>query len=251
MSNLKLAKDLISTWPTMQSIEVGIWGGDMQRRIYERMVSRHPKFPIFRLKTVGVALIELPETVEEYVAGDKRRLVRNRGNKALKAGYSFSRMDPAASLDDVLAVNLSNVKRQGGELPRRYTDPAEVAAWSRQEGDFFCVRDKERKVVAYIHGVDLGEVYSLDTVIGHFDYLQDGVVWLLIRETVKECIARRRNGSSLRYVMYDMYLGALEGLRFFKQQMGFLPYRVKWRWLSAAPAAQAIAVRTAFGIVKR
>ena len=35
---------------------------------------------------------------------------------------------------------------------------------------------------------------------------------------------------SPRWLMYDTLLGASEGMRYFKDAMGFSPYWVRWKW---------------------
>ena len=32
------------------------------------------------------------------------------------------------------------------------------------------------------------------------------------------------------YLMYDTFFGASEGLKKFKEKLGFQPYKVKWKW---------------------
>ena len=38
-----------------------------------------------------------------------------------------------------------------------------------------------------------------------------------------------------RWLQYAIYWDGTDGLRQFKRELGFRPYRVKWRWRSPVP----------------
>jgi hypothetical protein len=52
-------------------------------------------------------------------------------------------------------------------------------------------------------------------------------MYLLISELVKEMIT---SNPPIKYLMYDTFIGANPGIRFFKERCGFIPFRVKWIW---------------------
>ena len=43
-------------------------------------------------------------------------------------------------------------------------------------------------------------------------------------------IDHRADQGTPRWAMYDTFFGSDEGLRFFKERLGFRPYRVTWTW---------------------
>jgi hypothetical protein len=36
--------------------------------------------------------------------------------------------------------------------------------------------------------------------------------------------------KGVRYIMYDTFFGASDGLKRFKKKLGFKPYKVRWVW---------------------
>ena len=73
--------------------------------------------------------------------------------------------------------------------------------------------------------VQCGEVTRVNTILGHWDYLDDQVVWLLVmagfRWHIDEC------GS--RYGLYYTHAsGHGPGLRYFKERFGMRPTRARW-----------------------
>ena len=55
-------------------------------------------------------------------------------------------------------------------------------------------------------------------------------MYLLIHFTINDMHQVRSRQGYPRWVMYDMFLGGLEGLREFKRRCGFTPQRVSWVW---------------------
>ena len=66
-------------------------------------------------------------------------------------------------------------------------------------------------------------------LLGHAKFLGDGIMYLLFSEIVKDVIHKKVLLGNPKYIMYDTVLGASSGLRFFKERLGFLPFKVKWR----------------------
>ena len=64
----------------------------------------------------------------------------------------------------------------------------------------------------------------MSTILGHKAFLNDGIMYFLMTNIVSESV----NLPNLKYIMYDMYFGGTDGLRMFKDKLGFCPYWVKW-----------------------
>ena len=176
----------------------------------------------------GASILVLPEIFEAYweSAGQyTRRKVR----KALKEGYAFSVIDRDEHLDEIHAINTSLKERQGrpmdelymkrpgpyGPLPN-YTCPRHrIVTYGVLHGDV---------LVAYTVAYQVGEMCVFSTILGHGEHLNSGIMFLLVSETVRDLM----NKAGLRFPMYNMHRGGTDGLRFFKEQMGFKPYLVKW-----------------------
>ena len=86
-------------------------------------------------------------------------------------------------------------------------------------------------LVAYTWLYQVGEMCLFSTILGHGDHLNAGVMYLLIAETLKDVI----DVAGAKYAMYNMHISGTEGLRFFKEQIGFAPYWVEWVRADEAP----------------
>jgi hypothetical protein len=54
--------------------------------------------------------------------------------------------------------------------------------------------------------------------------MRAGIMSMLVVEVVRDLMAT----AGLRFAMYNLHSSGLEGLRFFKEQMGFQPHDVTW-----------------------
>ena len=70
--------------------------------------------------------------------------------------------------------------------------------------------------------------------MGHGNYLADGIMFLLIASIVEHVKTVR---SDTRYLYFDMFFGAGDGLRAFKTSAGFRPHYVHWRRAPTCGAA--------------
>src|ERR1700689_3077017 len=111
---------------TAPSARVELFGGSTSRRIYESYTARHPRLRVVARKRWGVAMLALPDSVEEYLSGRSRELVRRQRRRALSRGFSFRPFDASLPVADVLAVNRSAPTRQGQPMLRNYLDESSV-----------------------------------------------------------------------------------------------------------------------------
>ena len=72
--------------------------------------------------------------------------------------------------------------------------------------------------------VQCGEAMYAPEILGHGDHLEDGVMAFVLFEAVKWQQKRARTP----YVYYYLHGGSTEGLRFFKEKMGFAGHTVRW-----------------------
>ena len=91
-----------------------------------------------------------------------------------------------------------------------------------------CIRDrfKDNLLVSYLWVVKSGELAVLNRLLGHADHLNDGIMYFMVTSYVENELTQ--NGRT-RFVMYDTFFGAGDGLKMFKTRCGFNPYRVKWK----------------------
>ena len=200
------------------------------RSVFEAFVRLHPRYRVIQSKRYGVALTPVPEAFEQYLAGRQRQALRTNRKRALDHGFTFSPIDPLARLDEILAINRSSEERQGRPMPASYL---ELDALRRSLGAaprVFGVLDREGRLRAYLDLLVCGEVAILSRLLGHADVLEEGVMYLLVSEGIREATELRAAAGSPAWVMYDTWFGARPGLRYFKERLGFAPYRVRWTW---------------------
>jgi hypothetical protein len=61
--------------------------------------------------------------------------------------------------------------------------------------------------------------------MGHQEFMKDGLMYLLATEVIGSIIHQK---SLVKYVMYDTFFGASDGLKMYKKRLGFNPYKVNW-----------------------
>lgn len=196
-------------------------------RLFRHFTKRHPRFPVFRYKTIGVALIDRKpfSNGEEYVKSvNGKNSAAYFMRKSVRAGYSFRHIDPIASTDAIYAVNISAEVRQGRVMDESYRNKFTDYPVN-QNNSYYGVFLNEQ-LVAYLWVVRSGELAVLNRLLGHADHLNNGVMYHLVTGFVEQEFS---SGSSVKYVMYDTFFGATEGLKMFKQRCGFKPWRVKWK----------------------
>jgi len=184
--------------------------------------------PGFSLYGTGTSVAVLPATYEEWfqeVGYGTRRKVR----RAEKLGYTFQEIDRDEYLDDMYEINHSLGQRQGREMGEAYQKRWGPFGPLPEQG---CPRHrlltygvlKDGKLVAYSWTNHTGEMFLLTTLLGHGDHLADGIMYFLIAGVVKD----RIENAGARYAVYERHWSGTEGLRFWKEQMGFRPYLVTW-----------------------
>jgi hypothetical protein len=196
---------------------------------YTTAMARHPRFPLLRRFAVGVALCELAGRATAYmdrIEASGRRNVK----KAQRLGYSFGRLDYNAHLDDVRAIRASTPVRQGrvpeefvnGDVSRCSDPPSRSTVHDYVYFGVF----RDGRLFAYDGCFVCGEVCMIEQLLGHADYLADGVVPLLLVETAKAVCSEYPN---VRFYMYGTFFGAGPSMKRFKRKFGFHPCRVTWK----------------------
>lgn len=203
---------------------------------YERVVQsfyrdarrRHRRFPLIRNLQYGVALFPLPKKPEDYL-GLIEASARRNIKKALRLGYTVSRIDFNRHRPEIAAIIRSASARQGpmpadlmtGEIAE-ISDPPSRTPYH----DYIHIGVlKDNELRAYCSCFVAGELFSVNDIFGHHDYQADGIVPLMLTETVGYAIAHY---PQVKYCMYDKYFGASTTLRRFKKKFGFLPHKVEW-----------------------
>jgi hypothetical protein len=209
--------------------------------LFDKFTAPHRTHPERGAYQDGCSILILPESFETYWMGPAGYATRRKVRKALKEGYTFAFIDRDRHLDDIFEINTSMGTRQGREMTESYRARPEPFGPLPEYG---CPRHqirtygvlREGHLVAYTWLYQVGEMCLFSTILGHGDHLNAGVMYLLIAESLKDAMAV----SGTKYAMYNMHVSGTEGLRFFKEQMGFGPYWVNWQRNDEPPAARRL-----------
>jgi hypothetical protein len=216
-------------------------GGDEARAAFRAFTARHPRFRVTGAKRWGVALVRLPATFDEYLAGPSKEYLRRQRRRAEKAGYRYAIVTPGDRLPEILAINRSAPSRQGRAMATSYVDTGRVAETFATVPALHGILDARGTLRAYADAPRFGEVIVFSLILGHADDLEHGLMYLLVSEVIRSWLDDRGAGTSPAWVMYDTFWGASRGLAYFKERCGFRPYTVEWAWSDDIPmSAQRI-----------
>lgn len=199
-------------------------GGAGEDAVLEAFRRPHPRYRVVGRKVVGVALLPLDGfgDAADYLSG--LRYARRRVRRATRLGYAPALFDPEEQRAELYAIRTSLPERQGRPMDAEFLDPdAELPSGPQIEylGIF-----RDGTLAAYAQLQYAGEIVGMMDLFGHGDHLANGVMFLLVASVVDRALSTR---PEVRFVYYDMYFGAGDGLRAFKRHTGFRPYYVRWR----------------------
>lgn len=191
---------------------------------YREYTSPHPRFRVIRFKTIGAALIDL-DVFPDRAAYLEQIKAKNQGGhhakRARNRGYVFAEIDRNDYIDDIHAINTSLTVRQGREMDRAYTKK-QASFDNLPHYCYHGILDPQGTLVAYATLGTFGNFASYSQLLGIRN--NHGIMHLLLAEGISRLIDQKR----MRYVMYDTFFGAQEGLRMFKTILGFRPYRARY-----------------------
>jgi hypothetical protein len=210
--------------PTARLVFYTCISPDKIKAVYQLFNRPHPRFPLIRNKTLGIALIDLSNfnSAGDYVATVKKKdFAGHQGRQAAKRGYRVRRIDRNDHIAEIYRINTSADARQGRpmdekyrRLETRYDDSAPLQSYG--------VFNADGILMGYCCFGIYGNFAATDRLLGM--KTADGIMYLLLLEIVCTLIDQ----SPLDYFMYDTFLGAQPGLRSFKRRIGFQPYRVHY-----------------------
>jgi hypothetical protein len=217
-------------------VRIPLYGDDQARRAFEAFTAPHRRFRVVASKRWGVALVDLPPTFAEYLAGGSMEYLRRQRRRAEKAGFRYTSVLAEPHVDEIMEINRSAPERQGRTMSSSYLDPDKVAGSFASPARISAVFDAEGRLRAYADVPNIGDAFVYSRLLGHADDLDKGIMYLLVSEVIRDRIEARSAGAGPRWAMYDTYWGASGGLAWFKERLGFRPYTVDWVWLDRPPA---------------
>lgn len=159
----------------------------------------------------------------------QHRTARKRAARSARLGYDVSLISRADYLTEIHAINTSLPERQGRPMSDGYLSPP---SFSRLP-DYPCLRHridewgcfrKDGRLVAYLVLYVCGELGMVSQVLGHGDYLGDDIMYLLMARALHGTLA----ACGPLTVFYNLHDSGTDGLRYFKERLGFHAERVEW-----------------------
>jgi hypothetical protein len=176
---------------------------------------------------------------------------RHQFQKSERAEFIFEQYNAKNHLPDIYEINNSKELRSGGAIRSNLTRSLEemggapvvfspipalgcqkhwrqtfavfAPAEGHQQGDLVI----GKRMIAYISVVRYGEFALFAQIMGHGDFLAQGVVNFVAQKIVEAAISEPwGKASRLRYLMYGGAQNGGEGLYNFKRRSGFTPYIV-------------------------
>jgi hypothetical protein len=195
-------------------------------QIYLNFTQRHRRFKIVKNKTWGVAIINTRDfkSPDEYIQSIKgKNSAYYFSKRAEKNGYYYKPFKGSEYTSDILNIHTSIGIRQGKKMDENYLKKDFQYfddEWNQYYGVFY-----NQQLVAYVWMYKLGELNIISRIIGHYDHLKNGIMYLLVTMLTKDIILRE---PVVKWVMYDTWFGASDGLKLYKKRLGFKPYKIKW-----------------------
>lgn len=170
-------------------------------------------------------------------------------NKASRLGYICQPFHWRMHIPDIHEINTSTNVRSGGEMRASYlksvedmggapiknyplTKPLCPNHWTQPWGVFKPIEGYQQgtqltnqKLVGYIFLRRFGEFLLYSQILGHYEYLQDGIMILLHHEVMKWVLdSHNTEAAGLKGVMYAGYDQGTDGLRDWKRREAFEPF---------------------------
>jgi len=224
------------SWKTLKEtiwtdiVTVSMFGSEYARERFRYFSSPHPQFPLIPRKSLGAAMIDLQESYTDYQRSKFRALAKRKLKLAKQHKYSYAKVDAPSAIDQIMEINGSRPERGGRPMPTLYFNRSKFEIILREIGEAHVVKCPTGQIVAYALVPNIGDLWTLDYVLGHGDHLNSGIMYLLMAHIIEEKFELAKTAGNPKWIMYDTWLGANAGLRQFKAVVGFSPYWVRWRW---------------------
>lgn len=192
------------------------------------------------------ALLSTQELSHEQYLQSLRKIHKGSGvrqrKKAMKCGFFCAPFHYEVWLSDIEDINTSKEARQGRQMTSSYQRQAHelgqqgnvIAASSVTRVDecyrqMFGVFKHEpnryqadvmvnQRLCGYISLIRYKDLALYSQILGHGDYLRDGIMYLL------HSYVSGRVWNSVKYIMYGAHTSGTDGLKMLKKRMRFEPY---------------------------
>ncbi len=173
----------------------------------------------------GVSVLSLPASLEAWRTA--RRTARKRADRARRLGYRFAVIDRSQHNTAIHEINTSKPERQGRPMSASYLAPAAYTPLPEYPCAHhaictYGVLDQDDVLRAYIVVHRVGELALVSQILGHAAHEPNDVMYLLVQGTLEQ---QAPLGGIAYYNRWD---SGTDGLRYFKERLGFQIADVEW-----------------------
>ncbi len=172
----------------------------------------------------GASVMVCPDGLQQWRLA--HRTARKRADRAERLGYTFAEIDRSRFSDDIFEINTSLGERQGRPMSDGYTrrhDHGKLPDYpcARHAIKTFGVLQGDR-LRAYLTLYRVGDLAMISMILGHGDHLRNDVMYLLVAGTIAD------QAGQGGYFFYNRHDSGTDGLRYFKERLGFRPTEIEW-----------------------
>lgn len=170
------------------------------------------------------SVLPIPVTLDEW--RDEHRTARKRADRSERLGYRFSLIDRERFSEDIYLINTSLGERQGRPMSSGYMERTTFGATP----DYGCDRHQIRTygvlrdhcLYAYLWLYQAGDLALVSSILGHGDHLKNDVMYLLAQGVIGDL------AGTYGFLVYNRWDSGTDGLRYFKERLGFTEQSVEW-----------------------
>ena len=172
------------------------------------------------------SVMPIPASLEQWRT--EHRSARKRADRCYARGYVVWDMHTTGG-PEWDAINKSASHRQGRPMSPGYRVRSVVSQVAPSD----CPRHATRvtgvtspagELVAYLVMLRQGDLALVSQILGHADHLENEVMWLLFEHALRREVAADRDG----FVVYNRHDSGQNGLRWWKERVGFREEVVEW-----------------------
>lgn len=176
---------------------------------------------------VSIRAIEFLDTIEPF---RDCRTARKRALRATRKGYRVEPFEPATRYSDMLSINRSLPERQGRKMDDAYVNLrpttsilGEPKCRSHHVIVYGVFTQEHHRLVAYATIYRCGELVHVSQILGHGDFMDDGIMYLLAQSILAD---QAMNGDGVFF--YNRHDSGTDGLVFYKERIGLRKGVVEW-----------------------
>lgn len=173
------------------------------------------------------SVMPIPSSLEEWRG--EHRTARKRADRCYSRGYIADVLPRERYADDLYHINISASHRQGrpmsgGYLHRSEFSPLPAYPCARHAVRVIGVWAPDGHVVAYLVMLRSGDLALVSQILGHAAHLDNEIMWLLFETALQREIVSDADGV----VVYNRHDSGTDGLRWWKERVGFREMAVEW-----------------------